>query len=492
MSERHVVVGAGPAGLTAAWLLARRGREVLLLEADAHGAGGLARTMEYQGHRYDLGPHRFYTKSDAIQEMWRQMLPEGLLEVRRRTRIVYEGKLFSYPLALGETLRGIGPRRAVRALYDCLAARLRPRRPEASFQDWVVNRFGRELYETFFRTYTEKVWGVPCAEIDRDWAAQRIRGLSLARILYQAVLGERGSRNARSLVDRFLYPRLGAGQLWQSALDQVLCRGNRIEMGEAVARVRHRGGRVEAMESASGRSFEGTHFYVTMTLQSLVRALDPPPPPEVLAAGEALRHRDLITAVLIVERQGLFPDQWLYVHTPEARAARITAYANWSEDLCKDARTTALGLEYFCSRGDDLSSLDDAALLALARRELEALGLARVEEKAGGRVHRSLDAYPVYDAAYGRNREIVKRWLAGALANAYPAGRKGLHNYNSQDHAMMTGALSVRNALDGERHDVWSVNTDREYAEDAPAAAALPAGRQAGALSANRPEPAAR
>ncbi|MBI4879912.1 MAG: NAD(P)/FAD-dependent oxidoreductase [Planctomycetes bacterium] len=474
MGERHVIVGAGPAGLTAAWLLARRNKEVLLLEQDPRAAGGLARTMELQGHRYDLGPHRFYTKSDEIQEMWREMLPEGLMEVKRRTRVFYEGKFYSYPLSLGETLRGIGPRRAARALCDCLGARLSPRRPEASFEDWVVNRFGRELYETFFRTYTEKVWGVPCAELDKDWAAQRIRGLSLVEMLRKAVLGPLRGRGARSLVDRFLYPRLGAGQLWESALDDVLRRGGRIETGEPVVRVRHRAGRVECVESASGRSFAGTHFYLTMTLRNLVRALDPPPPPEVLTAGEALRHRDLITAVLIVERQSLFPDQWIYVHAPDVRVARITNYANWSEDMCPDSRTTAIGMEYFCARDDGLFGLDDSSLLALARQELEHLGLSHAKAAAGGRVHRSLDAYPVYDAAYRRNREILKRWIGAALANAYPAGRKGLHNYNSQDHAMMTGVLSVRNALDGARHDVWSVNTLEEYAEEGTLAARDP------------------
>ena len=298
--DRHVVIGAGPAGLTAAWQLALRDQRVLILETDPDSVGGLARTVRYRGHGFDIGPHRFYTKSEEVHAMRRRMLPDDFVEVDRLTRIYYEGKFYAYPIALGETLRNLGLRRSLRVGASYARARLLPARRVASFEDWVVQRFGNELYRTFFKTYTEKVWGVPCSEIDKDWAAQRIRGLSLFAAVRNAVLGP--SRNGvKSLVERFHYPREGAGQLWDAALAAVRAAGNRCELGAEVVRLDRDGDRVVAATTADGRRFEGGAFYSTMTLRALLRAMRPAPPDEVLAAGDSLRHRDFIVVALLVD-----------------------------------------------------------------------------------------------------------------------------------------------------------------------------------------------
>ncbi len=472
---RHVVIGAGPAGLTAAWQLVRQDEAVLVLEADPAYVGGLARTMEFDGYRYDVGPHRYYTKSEQVQRMWREMLPDEFLQVSRLTRIYYERKFYPYPLAVRETLRNIGWGRALRCGLSWVRAQVLPRRPERSFEDWIVNRFGYALYAAFFRTYTEKVWGVPCSQINKDWAAQRIRGLSLGSVLRNALQPVRARGRVKSLVDRFDYPRRGAGQLWEAVRDEVVARGGEVRMGQATVRVHHEGGRVQWVETADGERHHGEHFYVTMTLRSLVEALDPAPPEAVLAAGRGLEHRDFMTVALPVARGALFPDQWIYVHDPGVRVARITNYANWSDEMSPDATTTVLGMEYFCTRGDDLWRRSDQDVLALAHAELARIGLgpgagAREVGAPRGRVHRILDAYPVYDDHYRRHRDTLRDWLSASLPNLHPAGRKGLHNYNSQDHAMMTATLAVRGAVEGLADaDPWAVNTEQEYAEEGDA-----------------------
>ncbi|MFO0984512.1 MAG: FAD-dependent oxidoreductase, partial [Planctomycetota bacterium] len=384
--------------------------------------------------------------------------------VARLTRIYFDRKYFPYPLEIGQTLAGIGLRRAARAGLSCVHARLAPRRPEVSFEDWVVNRFGHELYRMFFKTYTEKVWGIPCAEINKDWAAQRIRGLSLGAIVRLALL--RGKDRPRSLVDRFLYPRRGAGELWQSVADQVRALGGEVVLGSAAVRLEHEGGKLHTVVTADGARHHGSQFYVTMTLADFVAALAPPPPREILAAGGALRHRDFISVMLIIPRAKLFRDQWIYIHDPGVRVARITNYANWSDAMSPDAARTAITMEYFCNRDEPLWCASDAEILALAAAEIERLGLASLRGQHDGHVLRLKNAYPVYDAHYQQNRDLLKHWIGASLANVAPAGRKGLHNYNSQDHAMMSAMFAVRNALEGTRLDVWSVNTEQEYAEE--------------------------
>jgi protoporphyrinogen oxidase len=475
---RHVVVGAGPAGLTIAWDLVQADEDVVVLEGDPVYVGGLSRTVAFKGHRFDVGGHRFYTKSDHIDALWREMLPGEFVDVTRLSRIYYEGRFFPYPIELRPTLRTLGLRRSARIAASYLWARLRPRRPEVSFEDWIVNRFGRDLYGRFFKTYTEKVWGIPCDEISKDFAAQRIRGLTFVGAIGHRLRRLRGADEVKTLIEQFTYPRLGPGQLWEAVRDQVVDRGGKVELDRQVVALHHRDGRLAAVETADGARYDGDVFYSTMTLRDLVGQLRPQPPAEVLHAADRLRFRDFLTVAVVVDRPDVFPDTWIYIHDPAARVGRIQNYKNWSPDMVATPGVTCLGLEYFCNRGDDLWALPDDELVALAGRELEALGLAAAGDCLDGCVLRAHDAYPVYDAAYLQHRRTIRAWLDANLVNLFPAGRGGLHNYNSQDHAMMTGLLSVRNALDGEEFDVWAVNTDEEYAETGSAAGAAATDRR--------------
>jgi protoporphyrinogen oxidase len=462
---RAVVIGAGPAGLTAAWELARRGAEVVVLEEHPRHVGGLARTEVHEGFRFDLGGHRFYTKNAEVERLWHAMLPDGFITVPRLSRIYYEGRFFPYPLEIRATLRQLGWRRSSGAIVSYLCAVLAPRRPEVSFEDWIVNRFGRDLYERFFRSYTEKVWGMDCASIDKDWANQRIRGLTLRRSLEDAIR-RRSRSEVKTLITSFIYPRLGPGQLWEAVRDQVEERGGEVIHGARVVRVAHAQGHVCSVTTSDGSTHPADLVFSTMPLRDLLPALHPQPPEEVLAAARSLRFRDFLTVALVVDRPAVFPDTWIYVHDPAVRVARIQNYGNWSAEMVGDPQRSCLGLEYFCNRDDQLWAEDDTVLVQRATTELAHLGLVPADACRDGVVVRVPDAYPVYDHGYERRRAVVRQWLDGCIAGLYPAGRGGLHNYNSQDHAMVTALLAVGNALDGRQDDVWAVNTDEEYAED--------------------------
>ncbi len=464
--EQHVIIGAGPAGLTAAWQLAKFGRTSLVLEADPTYVGGIARTVEYEGNRFDMGGHRFYSKSEEINRMWHEMLPGEFIEVKRLSRIYYDKKFFPYPIELWPTLSLLGFASSAKIAASYLKAQLLPRRPERSFEDWIINRFGQRLYATFFKTYTEKIWGIPCSSIDKDWAAQRIRGLSLLGAVKEALFRPRGEQAIKSLIKTFVYPRLGPGQLWESVRDQVTAKGTRVLHDKRVERIEHAEGLVTSVQTVDGEVYRGTHFYSTMTLKDLVNALDPPPPPEVLRAGNALDYRDFLTVALIIDKPEVFADNWIYIHDPGVHVGRIQNYKNWSVDMVADPTKTCLGMEYFCSRGHELWEMSDDALLKLAAEDVEAIGLAEASDCIDGCIVRTLNAYPVYDRAYKGHRETLKRWLNGYFKNLYPAGRGALHNYNSQDHSMMMAILSIRNMREEGAYDVWSINTESEYAEE--------------------------
>ena len=462
-----LVIGAGPAGLTAAHELAERGIPAVVYEQDDQ-VGGLARTVTYQGYRFDIGGHRFFTKVEAVQRLWEEVLGEDFLVRPRLSRIHYRDRFFDYPLKPLNALGGLGPVETVRILVSYARARILPHREEHTFEEWVVNRFGRRLFEIFFRTYTEKVWGVPCSEIGADWASQRIKNLDLkTAVLHALASGKRDGAVVTTLIDRFHYPRLGPGMMWERMRDRLALRGVDTVVETEVVRLRHAGGRIHAVtvrDRAGKRDLEVEGVISSMPLGRLVRALDPEPPPAVLAAADRLRHRDFLTVVLIVAQEDVFPDNWIYVHSPDVRVGRIQNFKNWSPEMVPDPAMTALGLEYFVHEGDDLWTARDDTLLERGAGEMERLGLVRASDVRGGTVVRMPKAYPLYDPDYAAAVATIRSHLAG-ISNLHTIGRNGQHRYNNQDHSMLTGLLAAR-VVAGEEHDVWDVNVDSEYHEE--------------------------
>ncbi len=468
-----VIAGGGPAGLTAAYELTRNAHNCVVLEADPHLVGGISRTDQYKGYRFDIGGHRFFSKSEEVNRIWRDILGDEFITRTRLSRIYYNRKFFHYPLKPANALWNLGPLRSAMVLASYLKARLRPIRPERSFEDWVVNRFGRMLFEIFFKTYTEKVWGMPTSEITADWAAQRIKGLNLVSAVWNALWPARKAAGKgeviKTLITSFQYPRLGPGQMWEAARERVSTSGGAVHHDRRVERIEHDGTAVTAFvaRSADGRltRYEGTHFLSTLPIRHLIRALSPAAPSEVQRAAEALRYRDFLSVVLIVDQPETFPDTWIYVHEPDVRLGRVQNFKNWSPDLVPDPSKSSLGLEYFCFEGDDLWSMSDAELVALGRREIDAIGLVPASKVVDGCVVRMPKAYPVYDDAYLGHLAVIRDWLRN-LTNLELAGRNGMHKYNNQDHSMMTALLAARNILGLGNFDTWKVNTDAEYHED--------------------------
>ena len=464
--HRTVVIGAGPAGLTAAYLLAREGYEVTVLEADDM-VGGISRTSRYRGYRFDIGGHRFFTKYERVAELWEEILPDDFIEVPRLSRILYDGRFFMYPLRARDALRGLGLWKAVEIVASYAMARLRPSPTEDNYEEWVTNRFGRKLYETFFKTYTEKVWGMPCTEIRAEWAAQRIKGLSLGRAILSATGLTRRSAEIRTLIHKFRYPRLGPGQMWERCRDLVEAKGGEVLMRHRVDQLEVVDGEVVAVEATTPegrRRFEADHVISTMPLRGLVDSLRPVPSRAVREAAGRLRYRDFIVVALILDREDLFPDNWIYVHTPGVQVGRIQNFNNWSADLVPEPGRTCLGMEYFCFAGDGLWNSPDSELLDQARRELRELGLADQAQVVDGAVVRMPKAYPIYDRAYRPSVDRIRDHLAG-LPNLHTVGRNGMHKYNNQDHSMLTAMLTVDN-MHGARHDIWRVNTGMDYHEE--------------------------
>lgn len=479
--ESTVVIGAGPAGLSAAYELNRKGWPVTVLEADPVQVGGLSRTAIYQGYRFDIGGHRFFSKSAEIEALWTEILGSEMQVCQRLSRILYQGVFFDYPIRPFDVFSKLGPVFTTLCLLSYLKARLLPRSKPVSFEDWVIDQFGERLYRTFFKTYTEKVWGIPCSQISADWAAQRIKGLSMASLI-RKTLFPGGEGVIKTLIDRFRYPRLGPGQMWERIQTLLAEAGQPVQLDRKVTEIDwDKGGiyRVQA-RSRQGESFgvTGQQFISTMPLRSLVRSLVPAAPEPVRAAAEQLRYRDFLTVVLVVDVPDLFPDNWIYIHDPSVRVGRIQNFKNWSGDMVPNAEVTCLGLEYFCSVSDPFWRQTQADLLVLAETELRQLGLLKKANVLDGTVIRAPKAYPVYDHSYQTHIQTIRAFLEEVLPNLQLAGRNGMHRYNNQDHAMMTGLLAARNILVGERrYDLWRVNQDAEYLEEGDPTAALMGGR---------------
>jgi protoporphyrinogen oxidase len=458
-----VIIGAGPAGLTAAYDLVKRGFSLVVLEK-GNRVGGIARTEEYQGYRFDIGGHRFYTQVPEVQQLWQEVMVEDFLQVQRLSRIFYRGQYYSYPLELRTTFRNLGLKESTRILLSYCKWRVRPYPQEETFEEWVTNRFGKRLYLHFFHTYTEKVWGIPCNKIQADWAAQRIKGLSLTTIVFKA-LGLRN--NTKSLINAFHYPALGPGMMWERFQQIVNTRGGQVRLQTDVVAIKRRDNQITAVVVETDQTryeIAADHFISTMPLRELIAKLDPPPPADVIQAAQGLAYRDFILVGLIINRSELFPDNWLYIHSPNVKVGRIQNFKNWSAAMVPDSGMTSLGMEYFCSEGDAIWEMEDAELIRLATAELTVLGLASAEEVTDGVVIRQPKAYPVYDGEYRKHLQVLQSYLA-TLTNLQTIGRNGMHRYNNQDHSMLTGLLAVRNLL-GEQHDLWNVNTERSYYEE--------------------------
>ena len=468
------VIGAGPAGLTAAYRLVQAGKRVVVLEAD-EVVGGISRTVERDGWRFDIGGHRFFTKVRAVAELWHEILPAADFLVRpRMSRIYYGGRFFDYPIRPLNALRNLGPVEAVRCVLSYLWVQLRPPAERQTLEGYITANYGRRLYEHFFKTYNEKVWGVPASELSADWGAQRIKGMSLFGAVFEPlrarVLGARADRaqQVTSLIEEFEYPRHGPGMMWERCRDLVEAAGGEVRLSCAVVGVSHRAGRATALSYESGgrrHVLEADHVISSMPLSALAAAYDPPAPAAVRAAADALGYRDFLTVALVVPEARAFPDNWIYVHQPGVRVGRIQNFGAWSPYMVKDDRT-CLGLEYFVFEGDELWESDDDALVALATEELASIGLADVADVERGFVVRMPKAYPVYDESYRASVSVIRAWLASVSPNVHPVGRNGMHKYNNQDHSMYTAMLAVENIVDGAHHDIWAVNVDEEYHEE--------------------------
>lgn len=463
-----VVAGGGPAGLTAALALARSGRAVLVLEREPE-VGGIARTVERNGYRFDIGGHRFFTCVPEVQALWDELLGADMQVRRRRSRILFRGRYYDYPITAGSALAGLGAAEAARIVASYLAARLRPVRPEVSFADWVTNRFGRRLFELFFRSYTEKVWGMRCEEIGAQWAAQRIRGLSLLAAAVDVL--RRGAGGHRSLVTEFHYPRLGPGMLWERMRAEIEARGGRVWTGHRLVEARHGPGglqEVVVVGPAGRANWPASQLVSTLPLRDLAAALRPAPAPAVAEAAAGLRYRGFLTVALVLNGPEPFPDTWLYLHDPAIRAGRIQNFRAWSPELLPSDAHSCLGLEYFCWAGDELWRRPDAELVQVAIEDLRRLGFADRDGVVEGHVVRVAEAYPVYDDGYADRIARVRACLE-AIPGLVVCGRNGMHRYNNMDHSMLTGLLAAGNVL-GARHDLWAVNADDEYQEPPPAA----------------------
>ena len=468
--SRVLITGAGPAGLTAAYELSKLGLPSTIVEADRQ-VGGISRTVNYRGYRFDIGGHRLFSKVPIVNQVWREILEEEFLVRPRMSRIYYRQRYFDYPLKAMNALTGLGPVESVRIGMSYVQTRLFPHAEETNFEQWVTNRFGSRLYEIFFKTYTEKVWGIPCREISADWAAQRIKNLSLREAVRNALLGAGRTADGQiitTLIDEFYYPRLGPGMMWESCRNLLAARGHETVEGVEVERIRHRHGRVENMvgRTDAGQTVEldAEHYISSMPLRELILALDPPAPPEVLAAANRLRYRDYLTVVLIVKREEIFPDNWIYIHAPEVKMGRIQNYKNWSPAMVPDPTRTSLGLEYFLWEKDEEWTWPDERLIELGIRECVQIGLIAPDEVEDGTVVRMKKAYPVYDQYYHESIATIRRYLE-TFTNLQTVGRNGLHRYNNQDHSMLTAIYAARN-ITGERNDIWSVNTEMEYHEE--------------------------
>ncbi len=479
-----LVIGAGPAGLTAAYVLAKERRSVAVLEQDPRYVGGISRTVNHNGFLIDIGGHRFFSKSREIVEMWEEILPDDFLDRPRLSRIYYDGKFYAYPLRAFEALRNLGVFTSAACVASYLYARFKPVVDPKTLHQWVRNNFGEKLFSIFFKTYTEKVWGMSCDEISADWAAQRIKGLDLGAAIRDAIsrtLEPKGRKKSaggseiKTLIESFRYPRRGPGMMWDAAARKIRANGGMVTLGRSVdTLVWDETKRLWTVTAhAAGGATEtwtAENVISSAALNDLARALTPSP--ISLLHARALRYRDFLIVALIAKNGERMPDNWIYIHDPSVKVGRVQNFASWSPEMVPDPRFVSLGMEYFCFEGDGLWAMADADLIEMAKGEIAKIGLIRPEDVVDACVIRQPKAYPVYDEEYTEHVTQIRRDFELSFPTLHLVGRNGMHKYNNQDHAMMTAILAARNIIAGERrYDPWQVNEDAEYSEEGVAGA---------------------
>ena len=466
------VLGAGPAGLTAAYVLGLRGAPGVVYEADGL-VGGIAKTVEYNGYRFDLGGHRFFTKFEQVERLWNELMGDEFLVRPRLSRIYYDGKYLAYPLQARDVVARLGIVESALCAFSYFRCRVSSTRTQPeTFEEWVTWNFGSRLYDAFFASYTQKVWGIPGSEIRAEWAAQRIKDFSFGKAVLRALHLSRSTPT--TLIEEFQYPRLGPGQMWERMQARVEERGLPVHMRTRVRAVHHDHTRPHAVTvEHEGRVEDVTVDSVlsSVALSDLILMLDPAPPEAIVAAAERLRYRSLCLVALVIDDEQPFPDNWIYLHDPDTRAGRVQNFGAWSEAMVKPG-TTCLGVEYFCFEDDDIWLLSDEDAVALATEELARIGLVDPATVVDGVKVRVPKAYPMYDGNY-REAVAVLRGYLEAFEGLETFGRNGLHRYNNQDHSMWTAILATLNLVDGTEHDVWSVNTEAEYHEEGESIDAL-------------------
>ncbi|MFM1775667.1 MAG: hypothetical protein RJA53_1277 [Bacteroidota bacterium] len=470
MSKRVAIIGAGPAGLTAAYLLAKGNQEVVVFEKDPQYVGGISRTESYNGYHFDIGGHRFFSKSKEVEDFWTEILGDEMLERPRSSRIYYNNHFFSYPLVAFEALRKLGIFESALCVLSYLKAKVFPVKNPTNFEEWVTNQFGKRLFNIFFKTYTEKVWGIPCNEISADWAAQRIKGLSLSSAIFNALFKPNKKATdkdkvIKTLIDSFRYPKQGPGMMWEACAEKSKAMGVTLHMNCGVQKIEYTGNNWTIQTTSQGNVTGFDYVLSTAPMRELVANVLPAFPATVAANAAALGYRDFLTVVLICKDEDAFSDNWIYIHDPKVKVGRVQNFKSWSPYMVPDPSMACYGLEYFCFEGDGLWTSSNADLIALGKKEIEKIGLTKASAVVDGYVVRQPKAYPVYDQFYKARVDSVRDALTN-YPGLYLIGRNGMHKYNNQDHSMMTAMLAAKNIIAGkELYNLWDVNEDAEYHE---------------------------
>ncbi|TEU03894.1 MAG: NAD(P)/FAD-dependent oxidoreductase [Candidatus Aminicenantes bacterium] len=459
-----IIAGAGPAGLTAAYEACKKGLNPVVFEKDTE-VGGISKTVNYNDYLFDVGGHRFFTKYQEVKKIWDEILGEDFLTRPRLSRIYYNNDFFYYPLKPLNALKNLGLINSVSIVWSYILSQIRPYKDVKNFEEWISNKFGKKLFNIFFKTYTKKVWGISCKEIQADWAAQRIKSLSLGKAILNSI-GFLGKGRVTTLIDEFQYPRKGPGQMWNAARELIEKKGGKVKLNTPVVQFNRKSDKIISLtikNNGSLQEINGDHFLSTIPLRELVQGIKPDAPVEVLDAAQNLKYRDFFTVGLIIDKPSIFPDNWIYIHSPEVKVGRIQNFKNWSPEMVPDPKMTTLGLEYFCFDTDDIWKKNNEELIEMAKEEAVKLKFASRDQIIDGLVIRSPKTYPIYDEGYLERVGIIQNYLVG-FKNFQTMGRNGLHRYNNQDHSMLSAMYAIRNIL-GEDYSVWDINIDDEYHE---------------------------